>query len=245
MFDGLWPDTNPASDGMHPLSRRDYRDMKKGLKIYDNARFLLHLLNFHEGEARITMDRGYQALPDGIDHHEACFWHYQYVRNLRVRKWLHARWKAKDQGKLTDDDIKWILCEEQDANDEHLPRDVFQTMLLRYVPFDYPPLRATEEPLARLNEGRWEIRQGNYITLAELFNFGQKHLTCFQLYQMLLTLPIFIHRREHPESTKPEAVMMKNAKNLHHAENGSWALPKEGRAWERRPKEWKKGGTKW
>ena len=39
---------------------------------------------------------------------------------------------------------------------------------------------------------RWQIRQGNMITLAELFSFGAYRCTCWDLYRTYRSLEVFM-----------------------------------------------------
>ena len=73
---------------------------------------------------------------------------------------------------FTDDDISWFMDLENNQN-----------QLLRRTP---------------ATNGRpehWEIRRGNYITLGEFFRFGADWLSCFDLYRMYLTFPVFISKK--------------------------------------------------
>ena len=72
----------------------------------------------------------------------------------------------------------------------------------------------------------WLIRSGNYITLAELFRFGCKVCSCFDLYRAYVALPIFISKRYHSVSHTGPAQKRRNAKQLRFQENGKWGLPR-------------------
>jgi len=138
----------------------------------------------HDGEARIVVDEGYERIPDGVDVHDMKFWQYQFARSAEVRNWLHWRMVKKIEKPLTDRDILWILEEEQD-----------RTLLLRWVA---RRRNQASGGVRRLEDGEWQIRKGNYITLADLFRFGARQVTCFHLYRMYQSLDIYIHRRNHP-----------------------------------------------
>ena len=71
----------------------------------------------------------------------------------------------------------------------------------------------------------WEIRRGNYITLGEFFRFGADWLSCFDLYRMYLTWPVFISKRNHSRSNTDQAQFIRNAKLLRNTETGFWGLP--------------------
>ena len=72
---------------------------------------------------------------------------------------------------LKKEDAHWILRLEGN-----------ETLLMRYVP-------AT---------GEWNIRRGNYITLGELFVYGARRCSCWDLYWIFLSLEIFIHKKKKP-----------------------------------------------
>ena len=73
---------------------------------------------------------------------------------------------------------------------------------------------------------QWFIRAGNYITLAELFDFGRHQLSCFDLYRTYRTLPRLIYKRFHSISKSEYAQRKQNARTLHYQEEGHWRLPK-------------------
>ena len=221
-FDQLWPDTRPGAEEVHPLSQPCYDRMVAEGVVKGDAHLLLHILNKHEGEARIVIDRGFEPWPDDgvVDVHNACFWHYQYARTKGVRDWLYKRWldtKTRHEP-LTDEQIQWILKAERN-----------RTLILRWE----PRVPASGE-LQPLDEGDWEIRSGNYITLAELFSYGARKLTCFHLYEMYMCLDYYIHRKNHSEPTSEEAITKQKAKALHKQENGSWILPAPGAPWKQK-----------
>ena len=68
----------------------------------------------------------------------------------------------------------------------------------------------------------YSIRAGNYITLAELFHFAMKDLSCFDIYNIYTSFPVWISRKLHSVSHTPWATKRRNAKNLHYAETGKW-----------------------
>ena len=82
-----------------------------------------------------------------------------------------------------------------------------------------------------MDEGIWEIRAGNYITLGELFKFGASQATCFHLYRMYLDFDFYIHRQGHSKSREPNAIYNQNAKNLRYRETGKYALPRHNESW--------------
>ena len=220
LFDKMWPDTGPTSGGDRPpLSEENMQRMQREGYTEDKADFVKHILTLHDGEARIIIDRGYEPLPDDVDFHKACFWHYQFARTRDVRLWLYKRSTIqKNTRPLTDKEIQWILeCEEN------------HTLLLRWEP------RLGSNPASggskRLHEGDWNIRAGNYITLAELFKFGARQVTCYHLYLMYMNLDYYIHRKQHSLSTSPNAIKTQNAKALRNHETGYWGLPSSSSSW--------------
>ena len=74
----------------------------------------------------------------------------------------------------------------------------------------------------------WFIRQGNYITLAELFWHYQNTLTCFDLYRFYVSLPIWIHKRLHSMSHTESGTKRRNAEKLNYLEHGFSGLPSAG-----------------
>ena len=220
-FCAIWPDTSPASGGNHPVSKVTMlRMIAQGL-FKDETGFLSCLLNLHDGEARVLVDDGHAPLPDGVDYHLACFWHYQYVTTPAVRERLHKRFVDKDESPLDDETIAWIL--EAGHN---------RTLIFRWEPPQnhQQPLALRRNP-SLISQGTWYFRKGNYVTLAELFHYGQRHVTCYHLYRMYLSLDIYIHRRNHPTSGSGRAKKTNNAKALHYAETGSYRLPGPGETW--------------
>ena len=48
---------------------------------------------------------------------------------------------------------------------------------------------------AKPSSGGWFIREGNFVTLAEMFRFGFRQCTAFDIYKTYRHLEIFIHKR--------------------------------------------------
>ena len=93
--------------------------------------------------------------------------------------------------------MHWILAKEDN-----------ETLLMKYCP-------ATGGRPAS-----WQIRQGNYITLGELFVFGARRCSCWDLYRTYTALEIFIRKKVHSVSGSEEAVCPSNAKRKRHCETG-------------------------
>ena len=71
----------------------------------------------------------------------------------------------------------------------------------------------------------WKIRQGNYITLGELFLFGSLKCSCWDMYRTYMSLDIVVTRKPHSISNSPNAILRQNAKRKRHDQTGRWALP--------------------
>ena len=70
----------------------------------------------------------------------------------------------------------------------------------------------------------WQIRQGNYITLGELFVFGARRCSCWDLYRTFTSFEIFIHKKPHSLSNSDEAIFRANAKKVNFDDTGRWGL---------------------
>ena len=122
--------------------------------------------------------------------------------DLEVRKWLY--WKSQEDWHdqdLSDRDVQWIMGKENN-----------QTLLLKFTP-------GTDGV-----EGKWDIKQGNYITLGELFRLGGDRVSCYDLYRTYLSLPAFLRKKTHSRSHTATAQQRSNAKHLRFAEYGRWGL---------------------
>ena len=74
-------------------------------------------------------------------------------------------------------------------------RDVDETVLMEKAP-------ATSGQPAR-----WLIRQGQYITVGELFVSGARRCSCWALYRIYKSLDIFIRKEQHSVSGSEGAVV--------------------------------------
>ena len=97
--------------------------------------------------------------------------------------------------------VRWILEKEDN-----------ETLLMKYCP-------ATGG-----RPERWQIRQGNYITLGELFVFGVDRCSCWDLYRTYTALEIFIRRKPHSLSNSDDAIFRANAKRAKFEKTGRWGL---------------------
>ena len=183
--------------------------MQQYFHLADDSEYVEHILNLHDGEARFWGEPGWTPFPAG-DIVKPRFWHYQFAKNKDVRYWLHTRSTSNHAAHdLSESDITWIMREEQ-----------YETMLLRLV-----------DDNSASGERCWFIRTGNYITLAELFRFGCKECSCFELYRIYIWLSIIIHKRQRGTSTTPQAIRRSNAKQLHYNQTGRSGLPENQRHW--------------
>ena len=97
--------------------------------------------------------------------------------------------------------VWWILQEEGN-----------ETSLMKYCPaFGGRP-------------ASWHIRQGNCITLGELFAHAAEQCSCWDLYQTFTNLDIFIHKKPHSVSHSPEGNFRANAKRANFEHEGPWGL---------------------
>ena len=85
--------------------------------------------------------------------------------------------------------MHWILAKEDN-----------ETLLMKYC------------PAIGGRSARWLIRQGNYITLGELFVFGAQRCSCWDLYRTYTTFDIFIQKKPHSVSNTESAIFRANAK---------------------------------
>ena len=210
-FEDMWPDTNPASSGeQNPLSPEGKATLFRQMGLRNNKDFVKHLLNLHEGESRIVIDKGFtDPLPPSTDILHPNFWNYQFVSNHEVRKFLYFR---NGERHLTYRDVLWVMQEER-----------YQTKILQWN----PPASSG----GRIRAEDFSLRVGNFITLAELFDFGQDILSCYHLYMMYINMDIYIQKKAHSVSGSPEAILKDNAKKLSKKELGTYALPPQGGTW--------------
>ena len=200
-FSSAFPDLSPASGGWKCLTRDGWAELQREMKLANEADYIKHILTKHEGEAKLAVDQGWITFHE--DCHKPVFWHYQFARNLEVRRWLYNRSQEEwCDTYLTEREISWMLGKED--NETHLLR--------------YNPRSASGES--------WSIRTGQYITLAEMFDLGQHLASCYDLYRAYLYMPTFIETRYHSKSNTASAQERCNAKILRHADTGRWGFPR-------------------
>ena len=117
----------------------------------------------------------------------------------------------KDDLLLPHKEAKWIM--DMEGN---------ETSLLQYVP-------ASGGNDESFPNGQFYFKRGHFVTLAEVFKFGCRHCTCYDLYRTYVHLPVFIHRRGHSVSHSAEGTHRRNAKLLRHELTGHYGLPEEKR----------------
>ncbi|CAK0883168.1 unnamed protein product, partial [Prorocentrum cordatum] len=114
------------------------------------------------------------------------------------RGWDTYSWLSTHKGNLTIQDLDWIMM-----------KDGGETGLMRSDPAF----------------GNWQIRSGQFITLAELFWFGKHLCSCYDIYRAYLSLPVWIQKRKHSTSQSAAGVLRRNAKASRHQEEGKYGLP--------------------
>ena len=216
-FHLAYPDLSPASGGTRALADSSWQVLRAEMKnVRDTADYVKHILNLHEGEAKLIEDWGWQEFdPDyvgGIS--QECFWQVQFCRTQRARSLLRRRPEAA--ANLVDEDIDLIMDAEKN-----------ELTMLRCEP------RAGERPSS--GGTRWFIRTGKIVTLAQVFAAGKKPCTCFDLYGYYNLFPTIIFKRKHSRSQAPHGAKRANAKNLQHMETGRYGLPSRNAHPKRRP----------
>ena len=185
---------------MEAFTEDSWLRFQKEFGLRSKADLVKHILTKHDGEARLVGDDdGWIPFPvsDGGTYpgvntsiHQACFWHYQYATHPQVRLFLHQwsqdQWADQD---LSSSDIEWMM--ERQGNDNTL------------LKWQWTLSSAS---------GGWWIRKGNYITLAEMFYFGQRTVSAFDLYRAYVSLPTFIFKRHHSIPQTLLAQTRRNAK---------------------------------
>ena len=126
------------------------------------------------------------------------------MRTEKTREWAFWNHGAGQRNRqwpdrfLTQGEVQWIMHEEDNA-----------TLLTKCC-----PATGGKSP-------RSLIRQGQYITLGELFVFGAHRCSCWGLYRTYTSLDIFIRKIV---SGSEEAVCLSNAKRNPHFETCKFGL---------------------
>ena len=166
VFASAFPDTSPASGGNERLDEEGWRDIAwvvgdRKTGEMKPIELIKALLNLHDGEVRLVGEARWEPLDrasggEDIDVLRHELWHYQTMRKAVTREALYHRQRDRKGQDLNEAWVKWILQEED-----------FQTKLMKFDP-----------AYGGSSVGQWFIRQGNYITLGELFHFGRKMCSC-------------------------------------------------------------------
>ena len=204
-FCEAYPDA-VLGDGWTALTREALEATKYHAGIADDNDYVKHILHKHDGEVRHWGARWWTEVPDADVESlfNVKFWHYQFAKTPDARRFLFWHQVHQTVGNLPLADIDWVL--EQEGGETTL-------------------LKREGGGSASGERGKWYIRGGNHINLAELFNYGCKLCSCHFLYTLYLRQPIFVARQWHSESKTPGAMLRRNAKSLRHHEAGKWALP--------------------
>ena len=178
------------------------------LEVEAQADWVKHLLNMHDGEVRFVETPWWETVEMTRDLNHSRYWHAQTMRHDTTADWCFynhggglkkgSTWKDTF---LKWEDVYWILEKEDN-----------ETLLMKYCP-------ATGGRPAS-----WQIRQGNYITLGELFVLGVDRCSCWDLYRTYTSLEIFIRKKPHSFSNSDDAIFRANAKRSKFEKTGRWGL---------------------
>ena len=87
------PDTR-ATGGEEALTRQGWQDLKAECQMLQKEDFAKHLLNLHDGEARLVGDRSWlEVWSNGLNHTR--FWHCQTMRSAENFNWC---WRSHGGG---------------------------------------------------------------------------------------------------------------------------------------------------
>ena len=143
------------------------------------------------------------------------FWHCQYMKSAKARHWCHDRQEGIFRNRdLRPQDVKLIM--DYEGN---------ETNYLKFEPD--PAAGGRVPPDEYFKRGTWYFRQGHVVTLAEMFRFGVRVCSCFDIYRTWVHLPIFAYRRFHSASRSTEGQQRRDAKKFHYKETGRYGLPDE------------------
>ena len=162
-FCEAYPDA-VLGDGWTALTARAFEASKHVAGIEDDEDYVKHILDKHDGEVRHWGSRWWIPVPDDDVKHltNVKFWHYPFAKSSDARRRLYWFQENKWTGNLPLAEITWVLKAEGG-----------ETTLLKRVGAS-----------ASGEGGKWYIRVGNHVTLAELFNYGCQLCSCHFLYQL-------------------------------------------------------------
>ena len=132
------------------------------------------------------------------------FWHYQFAKTGEARRWL-TLFADRPWERLTWGDIERVLQEEGG-----------DTALLKC---DSASGESGGAPVG--HQGWWR----SVTPLAEVFNYRCRLCSCHFLCTFHLRQPIFLAKRNPPESPSPDRKKLQNAKELHFHERGRRGHP--------------------
>ena len=119
---------------------------------------------------------------------------------------------------LSTKDVEWILSKEGN-----------ETTYLKFDPAPGGPWR--EHPRDWLSRGTFWYKTGHVVTLAEMFRFGCRECTCFDIYRTFVHLQFYAFKKAHSQSQSESGVQRRQAKILHYEETSHYGLPKTPQRW--------------
>ena len=201
-FSNAYPDA-VFGEGYNALQPWAFQRTKELSNAKSDYHYVRHILNKHDGEVRHWGPREWVPVPPGVDITHSRFWSYQFCKTPAVRAHLERGEQITSEGKIPDSIIEWVLAAEKG-----------ETRLLKRVPGADPA-----------SGGTWYIMSGQYVTLAELFEIGCQLCSCHYLYRVYLAQPLFLSKKKHSMSSKPEATMRRNARSPRWQQDGCRGLP--------------------
>ena len=187
-FRSAWPDTDPQVDGMRRLHPSKMIDSCQARRFEAERDLVHHLLELHDGEAVIVGQDAWQPMSQPLARRvyaEHGFWHHQYVKHPQNREFLLNKFRDSSRKRLplSDDQIDEIVSLEGDQ----------RTAVLK---------RTWVYASGSSGSGywQWSLRAGNFVTLAELFWYGLRLLSCYDLYHLYCSYPVWIQRKKDNET---------------------------------------------
>ncbi len=202
-------------DGWSALTPEAFDEQKYVAQIHDDDVYVEHLLNRHDGEVRHWGPRLWREVPAGsvAALTGPQFWHYQFAKTGAARRWLTQFADDHPGESLTWSEIAWVLQEEGG-----------ETTLLKC---DSASGESGPACCSQLGTRQWFIRAGHHVTLAEMFDYGCRLCSCHFLYTLYLRQPIFLAKRNPPESPSRDWIKLQKAREQHffHRESAGRGLP--------------------
>ena len=170
------PSLQPASGGSCRVEYLDresvaWETLQRAWHVYTVPKFLKHLCDKHNGEARLFGETSWTLLRGDV--RQPRLWSHQFARTPATRKWLAQRSARHENKWLTLAEVHWVL----DQCDG-------RTTLIRKE---------------RAASGAWRflIRTGQVATLAQMLFHGAPWCTCYDVYKLYASFEIVVHRRDH------------------------------------------------